>query len=307
MTNLTATTDSLATASRWKLHLRINWLAYCVVLPAIVIRCAFTVMPMVQTFLLSLTNKNLTNEGRFVGLTNYIRLAQDGVFLSSLSFTLIYTFVSVLLELVLGLLVAMMLMRVTRFKLITNLAMLLPWVMAPLLAATVWKIMYLEHGGILNALLLDLGIVGQPVNWLSDGNTARVSVIVTTVWKNLSWVALIFMAALGALPRELYEAASVDGATPLQKFRYITLPLLQPTIYLVLMFRGMAEVVTFEQITGLTAGGPGSATTTLGVYAYQRFFQELRYGYGSSVNVILLLLTVAIGGFFAWRLYRSGR
>lgn len=135
----------------------------------------------------------------------------------------------------------------------------------------------------------------------------KLSVTITTVWKNLSWVALIFMAALGALPRDLYEAASIDGATALQKFRHITIPLLKPSIYLVLMFRGMAEVVTFEQIGGLTGGGPGSATTTLAVYAYQRFFQELRYGYGSAVNVVLLLVTVAIGGFFAWRLYRSGR
>lgn len=299
--------QSISTASRFQLSWRINWLAYCIVLPAILIRCAFTIVPMVQTFLLSLTNKSLTNEGRFTGLTNYFRLAQDSIFLNSLSFTLLYTAASVILELALGLLVAMMLMRVARFKLITNLAMLLPWVMAPLLAATVWKIMYLEHGGILNALLLDLGIVGEPVHWLSDGNTARISVTITTVWKNLSWVALIFMAALGALPRDLYEAASIDGATALQKFRHITIPLLKPSIYLVLMFRGMAEVVTFEQIGGLTGGGPGSATTTLAVYAYQRFFQELRYGYGSAVNVVLLLVTVAIGGFFAWRLYRSGR
>ena len=80
-----------------------------------------------------------------------------------------------------------------------------------------------------------------------------------------------------------------------------------PTIYLVLMFRGMAEVVTYEQIGGLTGGGPGTATTNLALYTYQRFFQELRYGYGSSINVVLLLLTAAIGGFFAWRLYRSGR
>jgi multiple sugar transport system permease protein len=256
---------------------------------------------------MSLTNKNLTNEGRFIGLTNYIRLASDPIFLSSLSFTLVYTFASVVLELVLGLVVAMLLMRVARFKLITNLAMLLPWVMAPLLAATVWKILYLEHGGILNQLLLALDVISEPVHWLSDGNTARVSVTITTVWKNLSWVALIFMAALGALPKELYEAAQVDGATVLQRFRFITLPLLMPTIYLVLMFRGMAEVVTYEQIGGLTAGGPGTATTNLALYTYQRFFQELRYGYGSAVNVVLLLLTIAIGGFFAWRLYRSGR
>ncbi|OWK24492.1 hypothetical protein AJ87_21330 [Rhizobium yanglingense] len=179
--------------------------------------------------------------------------------------------------------------------------------MAPLLAATVWKIMFYEDGGILNQVLRDLGIIHEPVRWLSDATTAKVSVIVVTVWKNLSWCVLIFMAGLAALPRDVYEAAEIDGANAIQKFFTITLPLLRPTTYLVLMFRGMGEVQTFEQINGLTRGGPGTATQTLAVYAYQRFFQELRYGYGSAINVLLLLLTAAIGGFFAWRLYRASR
>jgi ABC-type sugar transport system permease subunit len=181
------------------------------------------------------------------------------------------------------------------------------WVMAPLLAATVWKIIYYEDGGILNQLLRDVGLIQEPIRWLSDGTTAKVSVIIVTVWKNVSWVALIFMAGLGSLPRDVYEAAEVDGANAIQRFFRITLPLLKPTIFLVLMFRSMGEVQTFEQINGLTRGGPGTATQTLAVYAYQRFFQELRYGYGSAINVVLLLLTVAVGAFFAWRLYKSTR
>jgi len=281
--------------------------AYALVLPAIALRAAFVIGPMFQSIFLSFTNKNLTNEGRFVGIQNYVRMLSDETLINSFGFTLGYTAAATILETVLGLLIAMLLMQVTRFKWLTNTLMLLPWVMAPLLAATVWKILYLEDGGILNELLRTFGLIEGPVRWLSSPDLARISVIVTSVWKNLPWVALIFMAGLAAIPGELQEAARVDGANPLQRFWYVTLPQLRPSIYLVLMFRGMGEVQTFEQIAGLTQGGPGTATTTLAVYAYQRFFTETRYGYGSAIAVLLLLLTAAIGGYFAWRLYKANR
>lgn len=285
----------------------LSLVAYALVLPAIVLRAAFVVGPMFQSIWLSFTNKNLTNDGRFVGVQNYQRLFSDETLLNSFGFTLGYTAAATILETVLGLLVALLLMQVSRFKWLTNTLMLLPWVMAPLLAATVWKILYLEDGGILNEVLRQLGIIQEPVRWLSSPDIARISVIVTTVWKNLPWCALIFMAGLAAIPTDLYEASKVDGANAVQRFWYVTLPMLRPSIYLVLMFRGMGEAQTFEQIAGLTQGGPGTATTTLAVYAYQRFFIEARYGYGSAIAVLLLLLTAAIGGYFAWRLYRANR
>ena len=260
--------------------------AYLLVLPAIVLRAIFTLIPLVQTVYFSFTNKSLVNAGTFVGLKNYINLASDNTMLAS---------------------IAILLTQRLRGRWLSNFIMLLPWVMAPLLAATVFKILYFEDGGILNEILRNLGLTHDPVRWLSDSNTAKFSVILTTVWKNVSWVALIFMAGLGSLSQEVSEAAAVDGADAIQRFWFITLPLLKPSIYLVLMFRGMGEVQTFEQIYGLTRGGPGSATQTLAVYAYQRFFQELRYGYGSAINVLLLVLTIAIGGVFAWLLYRSNR
>lgn len=280
-------------------------IAYGIVLPAIVLRLAFTLAPLAQTVYLSFTNSSMMGRPKFIGLQNYVALFHDQTLLASFTFTILYTAVSIAVETILGLLIAILLMQNLRGRWISNFLMLLPWVMAPLLAATVWKIMYYEDGGILNEMLKDLGIIHEPVRWLSDATTAKISVIVVTVWKNLSWCILIFMAGLGALPRDVYEAAEIDGANALQKFFTITLPLLKPTTYLVLMFRGMGEVQTFEQINGLTRGGPGTATQTLALYAYQRFFQELRYGYGSAINVLLLLLTAAIGGFFAWRLYRA--
>jgi ABC-type sugar transport system permease subunit len=280
---------------------------YLLVVPAILLRAVYTLIPIYQTAALSLTNKTMYNDGRFIGLANYVQLFRDRTLIESLIFTLIYTAASVTLEIALGLVIAMVLVQQARAAWLSNLFMLLPWAMAPLLAAIVWKIMFYEDGGVLNGLLLEFGIVTTPVRWLSDANTAKVSVVVVTVWKNVSWVALIFMAGLGAVPADLHEAAAMDGANAVQRFRYITLPMLQSSFYLVLLFRGMGEVQTFEQILGLTRGGPGTATQTLAVYAYQRFFQEVRYGYGSAINMLLLALTIAIGAVFAWRLYRSGR
>jgi multiple sugar transport system permease protein len=285
----------------------INGVAYCLVLPAILLRLAYTLVPVVQTVFLSFTDKSIMTPGRFVGFANYVAMASDQTLIGSFGFTVLYTVTSVLLETALGLAIAILLMQGLRGRWLSNFIMLLPWVMAPLLAATVWKIIYYEDGGILNQMLRDLGLIHEPIRWLSDANTARFSVILTSVWKNVSWVALIFMAGLGSLPKDVYEAAEVDGANAWQRFITLTLPLLKPTIFLVLMFRGMGEVQTFEQIGGLTRGGPGTATQNLAYYAYQRFFQELRYGYGSAINVLLLLLTAVIGGFFAWRLYKSQR
>ncbi len=302
-----ATPARLKGLAREKSSFDINIAAYLIVLPAIIIRGAFTVVPLAQTFWLSMTNKSLMRAGSFVGLDNYVKMLQDQTLIASFSFTAIYTVVSVLLQTALGLVFALLLTQQLKGKWFTNFALLLPWLIAPLLAATIFKILYYEQGGIINELLFRLGIIHQPIQWLSDGNTAKVSVIMLTVWKNVSWVTLIYLAGLTSLPGDLYEAAKVDGANALQRFRTLTLPLLRPTTYLILMLRAMGEVQTFEQINGLTRGGPGTATQTLAVYAYRRFFQELQYGYGSAINVLLFFVTVSIGAFFAWRLFKVSR
>lgn len=277
---------------------------YVLVLPAFLLRMVYSIIPIIQTVLISFTNRTILG-GQYVGLRNYEVLARDATLIGSLGWTLLYTGVSAVAETVIGLGIAVLLMQNLRLRWLSNFIMLLPWVVAPMLAAVAFQILFFEDGGILNAILQELGFGNAAVRWLSDAKTARFSVIVMTVWKNVSWVALIFMAAIGSLSKEVLEAAAVDGANSLQRFWYVTLPLLKPAIYLVMLLRAMAEVQTFEQIYGLTRGGPGSATKTLALYAFERFFQQFRYGYGSAVNMVLLVMTIAIGGVFAWLLYRS--
>jgi len=277
---------------------------YVLVLPAFLLRMIYTVIPIIQTVLISFTNRTILG-GQYIGLRNYEVLARDSTLIGSLGWTLLYTGTSAVAETIIGLGIAVLLMQNLRLRWLSNFIMLLPWVVAPMLAAVAFQILFFEDGGILNAILQELGFGNAAVRWLSDAETARFSVIAMTVWKNVSWVALIFMAAIGSLSKEVLEAAAVDGANTLQRFWYVTLPLLKPAIYLVLLLRAMAEVQTFEQIYGLTRGGPGSATKTLALYAFERFFQQFRYGYGSAVNMVLLVLTIAIGAVFAWLLYRS--
>ncbi len=277
---------------------------YVLVVPAFLLRMVYSIIPIIQTVLISFTNRTILG-GQYVGLRNYEVLARDATLIGSLGWTLLYTGVSAVAETVIGLGIAVLLMQNLRLRWLSNFIMLLPWVVAPMLAAVAFQILFFEDGGILNAILQELGFGNAAVRWLSDAKTARFSVIVMTVWKNVSWVALIFMAAIGSLSKEVLEAAAVDGANTLQRFWYVTLPLLKPAIYLVLLLRAMAEVQTFEQIYGLTRGGPGSATKTLALYAFERFFQQFRYGYGSAVNMVLLVMTIAIGSVFAWLLYRS--
>ena len=277
---------------------------YVLVLPAFLLRMIYSIIPVIQTILLSFTNRTIIG-GQYIGLRNYEILARDSTLIGSLGWTLLYTGTSAVAETVIGLGIAVLLMQNLRLRWLSNFIMLLPWVVAPILAAIAFRILYFEDGGILNEILRQLGFGNVAVRWLSDAETARFSTIAMTVWKNVSWVALIFMAALGSLPKEALEAAAVDGANALQRFWYVSLPLLKPAIYLVLLLRAMAEVQTFEQIYGLTRGGPGSATKTLALYAFERFFQQQRHGYGSAVNLVLLVVTVIIGGIFAWLLYRS--
>ena len=278
---------------------------YVLVLPAFLLRMIYTIIPIIQTVLISFTNRTILG-GQYIGLRNYEVLAKDSTLIGSLGWTLaLHRRTAAVAETVIGLGIAVLLMQNLRLRWLSNFIMLLPWVVAPMLAAVAFQILYFEDGGILNAILQELGFGNAAVRWLSDAETARFSTIAMTIWKNVSWVALIFMAAIGSLSKEVLEAAAVDGANALQRFWYVTLPLLKPAIYLVLLLRAMAEVQTFEQIYGLTRGGPGSATKTLALYAFERFFQQLRYGYGSAVNMVLLLLTIVIGAIFAWLLYRS--
>ena len=289
------------------LFIKRYWIVYALVMPAVLFRLAFTVGPLLRTTWLSFTDKSLQRSGKFIGLENYAYMFKDTYVHDSIDFTITYTIIATILQVLLGLGMALLLNQNLRGQWFSRVANLLPWAAAPIVAGIMWRLMFFEGGGVFNDLVLRFDLYPERVMWLSDGKLARFSVIVTTLWKNSPWCALVLLAGLKMIPSELMEAAQVDGANVWERFLHITLPLLTPIILVVFLFRGMGEVGTFEQILGLTKGGPGSATEIISLYAFNRFFLHGRYGYGSALVMVLFLLTFLIGGFFAWLLYRRGQ
>jgi multiple sugar transport system permease protein len=220
---------------------------------------------------------------RFIGLNNYSRLLADERFWNALGNTAYFTIVSVTLETVLGLAVAMLLHRVGRLRPLLYAVVLVPWAVPTIVSARMWEWMYNADFGVLNYLL------GHEFNWLGSPVLALHAAILMDVWKATPFVALLLLAGLQAIPRDLQLAAAVDGARPSRIFLSLTLPMLVPVIAVVLVFRTIDAFRVFDAVYVLTGGGPANTTETLSIYAYKVLFQTLEFGYGSALSVTVML------------------
>ncbi|HVZ07528.1 carbohydrate ABC transporter permease [Rhodopila sp.] len=230
---------------------------------------------------------------RFIWFDNYIGLLDEPLFGRALLFTLGFTVVAVVVQVGLGLAVALFLHARIPGRNVIRALMLLPLMMPPVITALMWKIMMAStNAGILNYMLSFVGL--GPVNWFGEPNSAIVSILIIDTWGNLPFVSLILLGALQALPTEPYEAALVDGAGPWGVLRYITLPLLGPFIVLAVMFRTMDSLRIFDVIYATTQGGPNDATTNLLIMAYQYSFQWYQMGKGMAQSIVLLILVVIV-------------
>ena len=265
---------------------------YLLLAPALVLLVGM-VYPFCLGIYYSLTNYWLQypKRFRFIWFDNYINLFGEPLFSRALVFTLGFTVVAVVVQVGLGLAVALFLHARIPGRKVLRALMLLPLMMPPVITALMWKIMMgSTNAGILNHLLSYLGI--DPVNWLGSPRGAMVSILIIDTWGNLPFVALILLGALQALPTEPYEAARVDGAGPAGVLRYITLPLLAPFILLAVTFRTMDSLRVFDVIYATTMGGPNDATTNLQIMALQYSFQWYQMGKGMAQAIVLLLLVV---------------
>ena len=233
------------------------------------------------------------NRFRFVWFDNYVSLLDEPLFVRALEFTLGFTLVAVVVQVGLGLAVALFLHGRVPGRSVIRALMLLPLMIPPVITALMWKIMMAStNAGILNYLLSFLGV--DPVNWFGSTQGAVVSILIIDTWGNLPFVALILLGGLQALPTEPYEAARVDGAGPVAILRYVTLPLLSPFIVLAVLFRTMDSLRIFDVIYATTLGGPNDATTNLQIMAYQYSFQWYQMGKGMAQAIVLLLLVVIV-------------
>ncbi|HET6419257.1 MAG TPA: sugar ABC transporter permease [Geobacteraceae bacterium] len=261
---------------------------YIFVAPAIVLLSLVTIYPAIYVFILSLRRKMLIfHISRFTGLDNYIFLLKDDRFWNALWNTVYFTAVSVSLEMLLGLGIALLLNRPFAAKGMVRAAVLVPWAIPTVVSARMWEWIFNSDFGILNYLL------GMKINWLGNPSWALHAAIFADVWKTTPFVAILLMAGLQVIPRELGQAARIDGAGAWGVFRHVTLPLLKPVILVALIFRTLDAFRVFDVVYVLTGGGPANSTETLSVYAYKVLFQTLQFGYGSALSVVVFL---CVGG-----------
>ena len=262
-------------------------LAWVMVLPALGTVVLVAIFPLAWTFWESLHLHDLRAPGAgrpFVGAENYLRLAGDARFWSALAHTGFFTAVTVTLELLLGLAVALALDTLGRGRALARALVLLPWAVPTVVAALVWRFMF-EGDGVANTLLLDTGLLSAPLTWFAGEWSAWVPLVLADVWKTTPFVALLLLAGLQAIPAELHEAATIDGADTWRRFREITLPLIAPALLVAALFRTLDALRVFDLVYVLTGGGPGTATEPVSLYAYEQLLRNLRFGYGSAASI----------------------
>lgn len=258
------------------------------VTPTFLVIALILVYPVIQSIVLSVGQSSVDGfePYQFVGLEHYAALMDDDRFWRSLSVTLIFTAISIPLELMIGVGLALLMNESFRGKGLARLAVLFPWALPTALNALIWRWMYNADYGLFNAIGLESGLVSEPVNWLGDETLAMASMVIVSVWKTSSFMALIILAGLQSIPRDLYEAGRMDGMSRWQEFREITLPLLKGSIMVALIIRSMDALRTFELPFSLTDGGPDSATETLSLYAYKVIFEFVEFNAGSAIVVV---------------------
>ena len=279
--------------------MRERWLAWLLILPSFVVVFALILVPMVRAFWMSLHRINLKQPALgqpFIGLGNYSDVFQDPNFWATINRTLYFLVVSVLAEVILGVLVALLLNQQFRGRGLLRAIVLIPWALPVTIDAIMWLWIVNPSYGALNSLLWQVGLIDQYQTWLSSPTSAMNVVILADVWKVTPLVILLTLAGLQTIPPTLYEAARVDGAGAWRGFWGITLPLLRPTLAIVLVIRSMDAFRVFDIIYIMTAGGPSDGTKVISYYTYIEAFSFLRMGRGAALAYII---TLAVG-LMAW-------
>jgi len=230
----------------------------------------------------------------YVGFGHYQKLLSEPRLWDALKNTALFTAISVALEMLAGLLIALLINRTFRGRGLVRAAVLIPWATPTAVSAMIWHFLYDGQNGIVAKLLMEIGLVSDMSALLSTRTGALASVILADVWKTAPFVALLLLAGLQTIPSALYEAAQVDGASRFKQFFYITLPLLKPTLLVALLFRTLDAFRVFDLIYVLTGGGPANSTESITIYAYKTMFAELNFGAGSALSVIVFVCVLLI-------------
>jgi multiple sugar transport system permease protein len=278
-------------------------------LPAALLLLLIVVYPIATLFWTSLHAVDQANPQageQWIGLGNYLRAFDDARFWHSALQTVIYIVVTVPGALLVGLGLALLANQPFKVQWPVRLSLLLPWALPLVFAGLIFRWFFEYQTGIVNDLLVRVGI--EPVSWLSDPTLATVAICIAIIWKASSFMALMLLAGLQTIPKSLYEAAEVDGASKWQQFVEITLPMLRPAIFVALIFRTITAIQTFDIPYAMTGGGPGDSTETLAMYIHKTTLDFLDFGYGSALAALMFVLSmVATSGYLRYTRRSSGR
>lgn len=273
-----------------------RWLAALLLLPTAVLLGLFIAYPFVKGVMLSLTDSKVGVPGKFVGLQNFVALANDGIFLEAVYNTFLYTAVTTVFKLALGLWLALLLNRHFKGKALTRAFVLLPFIIPTVLSTYAWKWMFDPTFSVINWTLYRLDIIDTRINWLGDPHLAMISIIIVNVWRGVPFYAISLLAGLQTISPELQEAAAIDGARPWQRFWHVTWPLLLPVTMVVVLFSIIQTFADFQLVYVLTGGGPANATHLFATYAYQIGVGTGLLSEGAAVSLAMFpaLLVVVI-------------
>jgi len=265
--------------------------------PAIATILLIAVIPLAGTIWDSLFRLSLRFENAprpFVGLDNYVSVLTDDAWYNALSVTGLVAGVSVAAELVLGMIIALLVNRSFRGRGIVRASVLVPWALTTVVSAKMWAWIYDGRYGVANDLLMRLHLIDAPIIFLVKPEVTIWAMIIAEIWKTTPFMALLLLAGLQLIPAELYEAASLDGASLWQTFWRVTLPMLKPTILVAMLFRTIDAARMFDLPRVLTNGGPGKSTETIVLYTYNTMFTSLNFGYGSTLAVVTFAIVMFI-------------
>lgn len=283
--------------SKWTRERQI--FAWSMIFPSIVFIGIIFIFPLIYLLVTGTYQLDLTKpwKNAWIGFDNYLELVRDERLWHSLRLTAIYTTATVSLQVIIGLALAIALANIRIGRGFIRTAVLLPMILSPVVTGLTWRTLLLTpRFGIIDYIAMKLGIGSQ--SWLGDPQLALFSVIIMHTWQWTPFAFLVFLGALAALPQEPLEAAKIDGATTLQRLYFIVLPLIRPSIIIVIIIRTMIALQAFAAIFSATGGGPGTATEILNLYAYRTSFTALNLGYGAVLATILLIITTVISFLF---------
>lgn len=260
-------------------------------IPGVIILGAFIFYPMLNAIWLSFTNYTIVTDAEFIGLDNYKGLFTDALFWKVLGQTLLYLVIVVPALVILPIFLAILVNQQVKGIGFFRSAYYVPVVTSMVVVGIAWKWVYADKG-ILNYILESLGLINEPVNWLTSTSTSIFAVMVVTIWKGLGYYMVIYLAGLQSISDDLYEAADIDGASKWKQIWHITIPLLMPSIMIVTIMSSISAMKVFEEIYVMTGGGPLNSSKTLVYYIYEEAFDKLQMGYASAAGVVLFIITL---------------